>query len=109
MLIMRDWKGNVRELRNMMEKLVVLVDGPKIGGTEVALVMDEPCMTPAFQQAKTYKQTKEQFEKSYLLRMLKTSGWNIQKTAEAIDMPRSLLYRKMEKYGIRPESQKGDN
>jgi two-component system, NtrC family, nitrogen regulation response regulator NtrX len=108
MLLMREWKGNVRELRNMMEKLVVLVDGPRIGGQEVALVLDEACLTPAFQQAKTYKQTKEQFEKSYLLRMLKTSGWNIQKTAEAIDMPRSLLYRKMEKYGIRPEVEKGE-
>ena len=44
---------------------------------------------------------KKAFERSYLLQALTANEWNISKTAEVIGMQRSLLYRKMEKYGIK--------
>jgi len=63
-----------------------------------------PERTFGFEEGKRYSEAKVSFERSYILQALTANQWNITKTAKMIDMPRSLLYRKMEKYGMK----KGD-
>ena len=102
------WPGNVRELRNFAEKLVVLVDDQTISGQHVARLLDFPDFEIELSKAKTFKEAKMSFEKSFILHALSENKWNIVRTAETLNMPRSLLYSKMEKYGIKVDSEKVD-
>ena len=100
LLLSHSWPGNVRELRNLAEKLVVLVDDQTVTGQHVARLLDFPDLEIELSKAKTFKEAKMSFEKSFILHALSENKWNILQTAEALNMPRSLLYSKMEKYGL---------
>ena len=52
-------------------------------------------------QAGTLREHKEVAERAFLVQKLRETGWNISKTAELIDTPRSNLYKKLEQYGSR--------
>jgi two-component system nitrogen regulation response regulator NtrX len=52
----------------------------------------------------TLRQFKESAERAYLVEKLRENGWNISKTAEVIGTPRSNLYKKLEQYAIRQET-----
>ncbi len=113
------WRGNIRELRNFVERLMIMTsseaidagdipeggairgDAPMLaGGAEgVAAVRD----TPAWMQATTLQEFKSGSERAYLVAKLRENGWNISKTAEVIDTPRSNLYKKLEQYQISQE------
>jgi two-component system nitrogen regulation response regulator NtrX len=98
-----EWTGNVRELRNTVERLVIMSPGTVI---EADLLVDRPpyrAQGPAeeiFDAGGTFQQFKERMEASYIKRQLERNGWNISKTAEALDIQRSHLYNKMKKYGL---------
>jgi two-component system nitrogen regulation response regulator NtrX len=55
-------------------------------------------------KAGTLREFKDSAERTYLVQKLRENGWNISKTAEAIDTPRSNLYKKLEQYQITQES-----
>jgi two-component system nitrogen regulation response regulator NtrX len=108
------WRGNVRELRNLVERLLIMSDGEVIDADDVRAVarLDSrpvaPATGPAMSTAggpTTLREFKEWSERAFLVEKLKEYGWNISKTAEVIDTPRSNLYKKLEQYGIKQETE----
>lgn len=99
-----NWEGNIRELRNVMERLVILSDA-KITENEVrnfvtnTQAKDTP--TDLFEQFDKFQDFKEHIEKLFIEHKLKKFGWNVSKTAEVLDIQRSHLYNKIEKYDLR--------
>ncbi len=99
-----NWEGNIRELRNVMERLVILSDN-KITESEVrnfvtnTQAKDTP--TDLFEQFDKFQDFKEHIEKLFIEHKLKKFGWNVSKTAEVLDIQRSHLYNKIEKYDLR--------
>ena len=101
------WRGNVRELRNSVERLLVMVPGQSItlGDVRSVLRLDErPAAAGSAAAARTLREFKEASERSFLVGRLRELDWNISRTAEEIDTPRSNLYKKLEQYRISQES-----
>ena len=104
----RQWKGNIRELRNLVERLIIMtpgdaIDAPDVGAT---LGVDDRATSAdnSRERLGTLREFKEDAERTFLVGMLREHGWNISKTAEVIDTPRSNLYKKLEQYRIRQET-----
>ena len=118
------WRGNIRELRNAIERLLIMTASDVVhvedlpgevrfgdaGGRAVhpetapppSSVGTEPAgAVPA--GAGTLREFKDAAERAYLVQKLRENNWNISKTAEVIDTPRSNLYKKLEQYGIKQE------
>ena len=101
------WRGNVRELRNSVERLIVMTSGDEIDGGDVRAVLGggaRPAGAGPDQTGRTLREFKETSERTFLVRKLREFEWNISKTAEEIDTPRSNLYKKLEQYNIRQEA-----
>jgi two-component system, NtrC family, nitrogen regulation response regulator NtrX len=102
------WRGNIRELRNTIERLVIMTPGDTIDVAHLPDVMrvDAGGRAPDNDvlRAGTLREHKEVAERAFLVQKLRETGWNISKTAEAIDTPRSNLYKKLEQYRISQES-----
>ncbi len=103
------WKGNVRELRNLVERLLILTPGDLIGGEIVVAAIGEGDaeLGQAFQGLKTLREFRDQAEKLFLVQKLAEHQWNVTQTALAIDTPRSNLYKKMEQYEIKRKESGG--
>ncbi len=97
-----EWAGNVRELRNTIERMVILSDRQHLGADEVPFVppVNVPAARPAFYDARTYDEFKETAEREFLREQLQRNGWNVQRTAKVLEMPRSNLYKKIERHGL---------
>jgi len=97
------FRGNVRELRNMVERLLILTPGEAIGREAVAEVAGNTRVElgQSFKGLKTLREFRDQAEKLFLVQKLGDHQWNVTQTALAIDTPRSNLYKKMEQYEIR--------
>jgi len=135
MLRQARWRGNIRELGNVVERLLIMSDGEVIDADDVRSVVrpdgsrQTPAMTgdgpgarvpgappegtgggPAAEtiagsaKPATLRDFKEWSERAFLVDKLREFGWNISKTAEVIDTPRSNLYKKLEQYRISQES-----
>jgi len=119
------WRGNIRELRNAVERLLIMAPQDVIrledlsaeiragdpGGAQAiaGAVGAAPAptsgaeSTPAPAPA-TLREFKDAAERAYLVQKLRETSWNISRTAELIDTPRSNLYKKLEQHGITQES-----
>jgi len=114
-LAAHDWPGNIRELRNAVERLLILTTGPAVtaqdveriasvgtsdaaGGAEAADVAGAPWM-----RAATFEAFKQVAERTYILAKLKENDWNVSETARTLEMPRSNLYKKIERYRLARE------
>ena len=93
------WDGNIRELRNLVERLIILSDGKQ---KNIAKIIDESIQVKKNNEISSIvnfdsplKNAREQFEREYLMHQLKKSGSNVSKTAENIGMERSALHRKL--------------
>lgn len=99
-----DWPGNVRELRNTIERLGILADGPTIGADDVVRLVGtrdvDVATVGAIQSSRTYEEFKESAERSFLLARLREHEWNVAETARALQMPRSNLYKKIERHHL---------
>ncbi len=106
-LLAYNWPGNVRELRNIVEKMTILVDSTIINSHHIAEFLKFPGSVNGLYKAKPFKQAKKSFEKSYITHALWRNGWNVTKTAEILELPRSSLYEKIKEYNIKrnPENQ----
>jgi len=104
------WKGNVRELRNVVERLLILSAGEEVRGDDVAAVVGggRVELAQAFHGLKTLREFREQAEKLFLLQKLEENGWNVTRTAAAIETPRSNLYKKLDQHGIRRREESED-
>jgi two-component system, NtrC family, nitrogen regulation response regulator NtrX len=102
------WKGNIRELRNTVERLIIMTPAESIDLPDLpeSIRVDGPARGPDNEAVKagTLREHKEVSERAFLVQKLRETGWNISKTAELIDTPRSNLYKKLEQYNIRQES-----
>ena len=121
------WRGNIRELRNFVERIIIMSpseqidarDLPDFGGAKpldppppsaaFAMPPSDPSPAPAtgeseWIRAATLQEFKSTSERAFLVNKLRENGWNISKTAEVIDTPRSNLYKKLEQYQISQES-----
>ena len=106
------WKGNIRELRNTIERLVIMTPGDEIGVNELPEAMrvdraprpSDNKGSEASAAGGTLRGFKELAERKFLVEKLRENGWNISRTAEIIGTPRSNLYKKLEQYNIRQES-----
>jgi two-component system, NtrC family, nitrogen regulation response regulator NtrX len=103
------WRGNVRELRNMIERLVIMVpsDTVDIGDMPAEFFRAATDIISASMKLSTLQEFKDEAEKAFILAKLREFGWNVSKTAEAIDTPRSNLYKKIEQYDIKRETGAG--
>jgi len=98
------WRGNVRELKNAVERLLIMVEGDEIRPEHVAGVLRRPTDdASALGAAASLRDFKEAAERAFLVGKLRESGWNISATAQAIGTPRSNLYKKLDQYGISQE------
>jgi len=99
-----EWPGNIRELRNAVERLMIMTAANTISGSEVeksGLFRNRQNFKEYdFFLHKTLKNAREAFEKDFILRKLQENNWNISKTAEAIDVERSNLHKKIKTYEI---------
>ncbi len=108
-LAARRWRGNVRELRNTVERLSVMASGPTITLDDIRALtlVDGRASGPATggrPAPRTLREFKEAGERAFLVEKLRAFGWNVSKTAEEIDTPRSNLYKKLEHYNISQEA-----
>jgi two-component system, NtrC family, nitrogen regulation response regulator NtrX len=100
-----DWRGNVRELNNVVERLLILSLGDEITEADVEAYVrpgaggQDPVqgLLDRFEQFADFR---DQAEKLFIERKLSEHDWNISRTAEAIGIQRSHLYNKLNKYGI---------
>ena len=99
-----DWDGNIRELRNLVERLIILSDGKQ---KNIEKIINESIQIKKNNEISNIvnfdsplKNAREQFEREYLLHQLKKNGSNVSKTAENIGMERSALHRKLTSLGI---------
>jgi two-component system nitrogen regulation response regulator NtrX len=98
------WRGNVRELKNLVERLLILATGDVVGVKDVASITGvgaEPEMEATLFTHRTLREFREASEKLFLLQKLREQSWNVTRTAQLIETPRSNLYKKMEQYDIR--------
>ena len=104
-LMKHPWHGNVRELKNILERLVIMAPSNVIRPEDLPAHIRGTEHQPSESIFKSLliKEARKDFEKEFILRRLKECGWNISKTAEAIGLERSHLYRKMKSYGIEHE------
>jgi two-component system nitrogen regulation response regulator NtrX len=115
------WRGNIRELRNTIERVMIMSPGDVVrlddlpaevrSGDALRPVSGEsggaaapPAAAGQPPGAGTLREFKDAAERAYLVQKLRESNWNISKTAEVIDTPRSNLYKKLEQYGIKQEN-----
>ena len=106
------WKGNIRELRNTVERLNIMTSADTIDVSDLPDPVRSPSgaasprLTSDSESAKagTLREFKDNAERAFLVNKLRENGWNISKTAEVIDTPRSNLYKKLEQYQITQET-----
>jgi two-component system nitrogen regulation response regulator NtrX len=98
------WPGNVRELRNVIERLMIMVPGDTISVADLtflegaALSREDGGAPPT----EPLHEARDRFERDYILRALAAHNGNISRTADALGVERSNLYRKMRGFGISP-------
>jgi two-component system nitrogen regulation response regulator NtrX len=99
------WRGNVRELKNAVERLLIMAEGDEIRAEDVTGALRPPTDdTASLNAAATLRDFKEAAERAFLVAKLRESDWNISATAQTIGTPRSNLYKKLEQYGITQET-----
>jgi two-component system nitrogen regulation response regulator NtrX len=107
-LIDLPWPGNVRELRNTVERLMILASGDSVRVADVDLLAagrgQGQGVTSEILSAETFADFKDRAERAYIAQRLRENDWNVAETARRIDMPRSNLYKKIEKYGLSRDS-----
>ena len=97
------WKGNVRELKNLVERALILTSGEAISRQDLVEVAGSgrAVVSEALLSVATLREFQELSEKLFLTHKLEANDWNVTRTAQSIDTPRSNLYKKLEQYGIR--------
>jgi two-component system nitrogen regulation response regulator NtrX len=103
------WPGNVRELRNIIERLVIMTPGEQVEARDLPASLLEtlptdasPVAAAASLESAPLAAAREEFERQFILRRYRQCGGNMSRTAEALGVERSNLYRKMKAYGLLP-------
>ena len=96
------WSGNVRELKNIIERIIIIIDKREIERKDIEFLLKpgQATMDDIIEESNSFQEFKEKAERAFILKQLNENSWNISKTAELLDIQRSHLYNKMKKYGI---------
>jgi two-component system nitrogen regulation response regulator NtrX len=109
-LTAHDWPGNIRELKNGVERLLILAAGEKVTEADVERLVgsaegrrgtaDDGGGDATWLRAATFEEFKQAAERAFLATKLQEHDWNVSETARTLQMPRSNLYKKIERYGL---------
>jgi two-component system nitrogen regulation response regulator NtrX len=103
----RPWPGNIRELRNAVERALILASGKLVGAADIDRLLPsaDGSMAGAGEPGgvQTFETFKQEAERNFLMQQLREHDWNVSETARALKMPRSNLYKKIERYGLSRE------
>jgi two-component system nitrogen regulation response regulator NtrX len=104
-----DWPGNVRQLRNVIERTIILAPGDRIGSIDIdmlppEILTDQAQLTPSEAvkaiMGTPLREARETFEREYLKVQIRRFSGNISRTANFIGMERSALHRKLKALGL---------
>lgn len=96
-----DWPGNIRELRNVVERMAVSSEGVNITTGDIPRYILEKSLVSNYKTNQVgLKNIVESVEKDVIIQMLKEAEGNKSRAAKKLNIPRATLYRKMEEYGI---------
>ncbi|MBN1424376.1 sigma-54-dependent Fis family transcriptional regulator [Candidatus Fermentibacteria bacterium] len=102
-----EWPGNVRELENVVQRCLMLADGPVIGAADIPLAADHQGESMGRESQRSpdgvEDLTLEELEKRHILQVLERTGWHRKKTASILGIDPSTLYRKLDRFGISAE------
>ncbi len=106
------WPGNIRELENVLERMLILGDGPQLSASALppelkpgaAPLPDQDSSGKTVAWPENYKAAKEQFERSYLEQLLEKEKASVSRAAKRAGISRRSFYEKMEKYDIKRET-----
>ena len=105
----RSWPGNIRELRNAVERALILASGKMVTAADIDHLLPSAAAAPSpvaeSPGSHTFETFKQEAEKNFLVQQLRERDWNVSETARALKMPRSNLYKKIERYGLTRESE----
>ena len=109
-LTAHDWPGNIRELKNGVERLLILAAGETVTEADVERLVgtaagrrgtaDDDGEDATWLRAATFEEFKQDAERAFLATKLQEHDWNVSETARTLQMPRSNLYKKIERYGL---------
>jgi len=111
-LTAHDWPGNIRELKNAGERLLILATGATVTQNDVERLVGKGeggrgrgtaslgGGDAAWLRAGTFEEFKQAAERAFLVGKLQEHDWNVSETARTLQMPRSNLYKKIERYGL---------
>ncbi len=111
-LTAHDWPGNIRELKNAVERLLILATGSTVTQSDVERLVGKGdggrgkgTASPGggdatWLRAATFEEFKQAAERAFLVGKLQEHDWNVSETARTLQMPRSNLYKKIERYGL---------
>jgi two-component system nitrogen regulation response regulator NtrX len=116
-----EWPGNIRELRNLIERLMIMVPGPVIEASHASVALQvrpnlsapqlpaggaQTTSTLLTRHYDSLRDARNAFEKEFIARKLREHHWNISRTAEDLQIERSHLHRKIKLLDVemRPES-----
>jgi len=111
-LTAHDWPGNIRELKNAVERLLILATGATVTQNDVDRLVGKGDGgrgtgtaslrggDAAWLRAGTFEEFKQAAERAFLVGKLQEHDWNVSETARTLQMPRSNLYKKIERYGL---------
>ncbi|GAB6182415.1 sigma-54-dependent transcriptional regulator [Thermodesulfovibrio hydrogeniphilus] len=97
-----DWHGNVRELRNAVERLMIMTDSEIIDADAIEKtgIIGGTTKQESYFKYDSLKDARDAFERDFIIKKLKENNWNMTKTAEKIGIERSNLYKKIKSLGI---------
>jgi two-component system nitrogen regulation response regulator NtrX len=104
------WPGNIRELRNLMERALLLVDGPTIEATDLKPWLEREAAIRSSEDDAgdgSLKESLEQQEADAIRKELEATRWNVTQAAQRLGLDRTNLHRKMRKYGIKRHDEEG--
>jgi two-component system nitrogen regulation response regulator NtrX len=104
----RTWPGNIRELRNAVERALILSPGKVVTAADIDRLLPPsegsgPEIAGDPSHSHTFETFKQDAERTFLAGKLREYDWNVSETARALKMPRSNLYKKIERYGLSRE------
>lgn len=99
------WPGNARELKNAVERSLIMTNQPVIAAEDVSLLLnidEQESDSTCSDDVASFRRAREQFERQFLQEQLTLHRWDIDATARAIDLERTQLQRKLLQYGLSP-------
>lgn len=109
-----DWPGNIRELKNIVERILIMAAGPIVTADDLPELMPggscrggaaEPHESIDGEECgvESLRSARERFERDFILQALQQSLWDLDKAAAALEMERTALQRKLLQYGLKPQ------